>query len=484
MKMILWVEDQESVVSNMFGDESVPFNSEWLLENYHIHWVRDVDEALTAMKANEFDYDYFLLDVALPAFGEIEDFSEVSEDNKETLRDFVLRDGWTPSFASESDEEFDSVIDFYNDNSQMNAGMHLYLYLLHTNNINTDKIRVYSGHIEHVNSFKEKLEEKGIPPIADDYIFTKATDGESKVKKWLLKTVTDRNRILRHGIVDGCNLALSDEGLLRVIYSKQFKKPINNKRTKNHISLIKNIVENVGQATSDSDAYRALLIMLLTSECQEHLSKGPNLDTDFILLAGVLVRIRNMFVHNKDINPNSYNTKFVAMVFLVYMRSKCHLSDSLESFEKNLLRIFEEDKSNNISDTFESLNEFINQRCKALKVTPKYYGCLKTKDRWSVGNSYSYEELLGDYRFAKLKYSHQQYGVIECYRLFLLNFFNYNRDIDIAKPDARFIEEQGQSNAGRWEINKITSIDVPILDNWYDCFFQAFYPLANRTHKR
>jgi len=288
--------------SDVFDPESFSelFNSDWLLKMYHIHWVRDVDAALTAMKENDFDYDYFLLDVALcDAFGEIEDFSEIPEDNKATLRDFVFRDGWKkPSFASESDEEFDSIVAFYKDKTWLNAGMHLYLYLIHTNNVNADKIRVYSGHIEHVKSFKGKLEDKGIPPIAHDYIFTKATDGELKVKEWLRKTVTNPERLLRHAMIEGCDEALKEETVFRTIYPRSGGKAIEPDVLKQHISTIRDVVKALG-AKFESDPvkkgfYLSLLILLITSECQEQASYHKNNTYELKQLMGVLDRIRNM----------------------------------------------------------------------------------------------------------------------------------------------------------------------------------------------
>jgi len=522
MKMILWVEDEISHIQKVFGDKlEIDSEDDQLLEKYHVHRVDNLDDALTAV--SERDYDYYLLDIKFPDY----DKDNVDQDDNQIKRNKSQIDRMV---ADDND-----VTNF----EEMRAGQYLFMYLLQSKDV--DQLCIYSGNIGHATALKRWVEESGIILEWDKVIFNKTGSSEidqeqaseavlKKVYDWIMRIASNKERILRHAMMEGCDTLLSsyNNGKLRPLYPRMQRGPepktINKNKIKNHIKLIHKVVKEVGNTMVDYDflIYHSLLIMIITSECQEQLYKDHTyqyndnikrekvektieLDDDFKRLAGVLVRVRNLFEHHKKINPSNWTDHFVAMLFLVFARSRCDFGDDLAPFEKEILKLFEGNPQMGSGSAYADLvTSIVDVRCGKLKVKPRSYfyvdrktGKLKTQG-WNIPDQknrdkkeYAFQDLLENRKFMKDFY---QYEPKQCYQLFMVNFFDYGDRHEFIAPAASFDESEieklykernNKPTRAGWKISEPQVSGKPAFSNkWYDKFVMAFYQEAIPSGKK
>jgi len=318
MKMVLWVEDQVSSIQKVFNDK-LDADREYqdLLENYHIHRVDNLDDALTAIQ--EHNYDYYLLDIEFPISADLDDMDGI--ENKEIIANMVGGD--------------------INNFNNMEAGQELFKYLLQFKN-DVEQIRIYSAHIEQTKKLSEWYEKSDLKTLPwDEIVFDKSAEAAAtaeEVREWLDRITTNRERILRHAMIEGCDEIVANEHD-RSMYlrpsSDGICKPVDATKICNDVKLLRDIISITTHAEPNKS--HQVYLLLMTKDCQEQLSflnkqnaeMNPNikLDEGFKRIATVLDRVRNMLAHNTTLNKDEDLTSFVAFVFLLYVRYLNSLSE-------------------------------------------------------------------------------------------------------------------------------------------------------------
>jgi len=462
MDMILWVEDDESVIKQRMAvpaglDDKIGIKN-YFQKQYHISIAYGMDEALSLVRAH--DYDYVILDVNLPVnasdnFGKV-----VKSSNWDTIEGFMQSDDeWSSIDESGGPDAVMKYRDFYNKNTRPFAGVYLYTHFIHQVNIRPEQIRIYSGHLDQLRGFESRIEKQKLPKPDQAHIFGKAAGDDEEVSKFIREVIESPERILRHAMIEGCDVAMKTD--LRRIYPRYGGEAIEPGVLWQHISTIRDVVKALGPKFESDPVkkgfYLSLLILLITSECQEQDSYHKENTYEFKQLMGVLDRIRNMDTHaQKNLD---YSCLFVAFTFLVYIRAKCDFDKLTMEFEKNLLALFGDAYFDKIkSNLVDSTQEL----------------CGKTGIPKDIKNgSYKYQALLGK-KF--VENSKHQYGEVECFRLFLHNFVSMRR-AQCDPPRAVIVNQEGKSFWGEVQGFK-NNEEIKFSDNWYEDYFRYFYQKA------
>jgi len=460
MKMVLWVEDEEASINSVFPEKPT---DALLLNGYHIHRCHDLYEASGAI--NERDYDYYLLDINLPIHRQNSPHLDVLTGmpkagvDTSLIEELLMHHGGADKY------------------DPMNGGQVLFKHLIQKHDVS--QIRIYSGHILEATSFKDYYQTR--PDLRffawNEIVFSKDGDNSSvRVRKWLEKnTIENRAGILRHAMIEGCEEILENRHdrniYLRPSRSDGKCEPVDTTKIHYDISLLNDIISITGSA--DPNKSHQVYLVLMTKDCQEQLSyltkkdaeKNPNiyLDDDFMRIASVLDRVRNMIVHNTTLNKDEDLTTFVAFVFLLYVRYLNTLSDKPSQFEITLLQLIgceSESEPNDLSICHEDLKQVIRERC------------IEIGMRNDLKRHYWYEQLLRDDSFFD-----KPYGVRECVALFLFKFWDYDKD------DTEYSQKVGRvptaiRKDGGLEVNqgyvKLTPREFT-EDLWYHDYFKSFY---------
>lgn len=332
MSYFLWVEDFENnpkvTASNVFSgvlDERLFADDRRVIKKeFKQHGVfveLNFQDGLSFIRTHLDKIDYIILDIDLPAYG----VDGMDDHVLQLLKDFE-------GYQIDEDEQKNEVArkSACNELKQI-AGFYLYTQLVVELGFPKQHILFCSNHGDNTKTIQDAFK---TAKIALPKIYLKS---DSDVQVWVKERHENAYSRLRRGIIEGCRYLL-DKPLRFDRYSADKEKTVV-LDVENYLALLSGFF-SLNEPEKLSTAYK-LFVRTLAHEWDE-VVKPRKLDKDQVSLAfsWIMKMTRNWSAHTSVFEQLSEQD--VAFLFMVNMRAMFDLGTELASYERYLLKLFEQ----------------------------------------------------------------------------------------------------------------------------------------------